>query len=461
VGDQIVAVRFSNTIPPTQANNFDVGGYRAAYAQLIAGYRVGDGKPRPGAPLAGGTPPLTQDVADRWAARYEWAMGLKLDDGQRQRCRDALVARWKENNAVSGAVNDLYLAELTAWEADAKQPAGPQAVLQRLRWRTRLWGDLCSREGESEFDDLLAADAAAHPQAYAQGMLRPAPPGPGEDKPLPPANAAAYTDYVEWMFGLKLGPAERGELTARLEADRHAPQPAPADTQRAMDFWSRLTRLSPEDRALVRAANLDTWMRVVAISQIEVDKYTVLLIGRQRPALARGGDLEPSLWPESVAGYVGLVCFQADAVAGGKATFEPTPQLVAEVGKQLAADYPQCSGRRKLELAEMPARLAELRAAWPRFSADERKAVLAGWSQWFAPLQLASAAPAVRDAGGLMRRVLEMDHKEDEAWKASPVARLWEQNRQAALSRIEANRHARAMYSTDPDHYELRSVPGR
>src|SRR5947207_2326766 len=43
IGNQMLGVRFANTIQPTQENNFEVSGYRTSYTQLISGYRVGDG----------------------------------------------------------------------------------------------------------------------------------------------------------------------------------------------------------------------------------------------------------------------------------------------------------------------------------------------------------------------------------------------------------------------------------
>jgi hypothetical protein len=457
VGDQIIAVRFSNSIEPTQENNFNVAGYRVPYEKVLAGYKIGDGRPRPGAPLAGGTPPLTQDIANQWIDRYEWAMELKLDDKQKQQCQQAMIARWKENNLDLGAANEVYLAELKAWQTDAKAP-GPQAVLNRVRWRARLWLSLCQREGESEMDALLAADKAAHPDLYAKGMLQPAPFAPPLDKPLPQATAQAYGDYIEWGFALKVSSQQRGELARYMEEDRHGIAPTPLQLQRAINFWARLTRLSPSDRDLIVAENRPLWLRLIFGSSNVSDKYIAQLIMQQRPPLAKGGPLEPSLWGESVEAYMRLVCMQANVVSG-KQQFQPTPQVIADVSRQLAAAYSQFSGKHKFELSQMITNLAEVRAAWPRFSADDRKAVTASWAQWYAPVQLASVAPS--DCDALMHRVLDKEQKEDDAWKKTPEAAQWEKNRYAILSRMEANRHATMIYMTDPDHYELRRVTGK
>jgi len=149
---------------------------------------------------------------------------------------------------------------------------------------------------------------------------------------------------------------------------------------------------------------------------------------------------------------------QADVVSG-KQQFQPAPQVIANVSKQLAAAYPQFSGKRKFEMSQMITHLAEIRAAWPRFSAEDRKQVAGSWAQWYAPVQLASVTPS--DSDPLMRRVLEKEKNEDDAWKKTPEAAQWEKNRYAALSRMEANRHATMIYMTDPDHYELRQVPSK
>jgi hypothetical protein len=60
-----------------------------------------------------------------------------------------------------------------------------------------------------------------------------------------------------------------------------------------------------------------------------------------------------------------------------------------------------------------------------------------------------------------MRWALEADRKEDEAWKASPAARQWEQRRYATLSQREANRHQATMMMIAPGHYELQWVPSK
>jgi hypothetical protein len=214
---------------------------------------------------------------------------------------------------------------------------------------------------------------------------------------------------------------------------------------------------------MILATNQAGWMQLLQGSSFDVDRYTVQLIHRQRPPLAVGGQLEPSLWQESVTAYVALFCRQASLLQGGKAAFEPSAQVVADAGRELAAHYAEASRRRKLGLSEMPQRLAELDAIWPGLSDADRRPVLDAWAKWYAPLHLSSPQPAVAagDSAALMRWALEADRKEDEAWKASPAARQWEQRRYATLSQMEANRHQATMMMIAPGHYELQWVPSK
>src|SRR5205823_3880397 len=159
---------------------------KAAFDRLVSagGYVVGDGSPLPGAPLALGTPPLTQEVVERSARRVEMALGLGLTDEQRKLCRRSLQRFWRDNASFRAA----YLAGLDAGSKKVKR-GGRDRVLTNVRARAEILIEMCRNAGDEPFARSVLSEYTRSDPAKAAGA-------PGGD-------ADRYADFAQWVLGVR------------------------------------------------------------------------------------------------------------------------------------------------------------------------------------------------------------------------------------------------------------------
>jgi hypothetical protein len=404
---------------------------------------VGDGSPLPGAPLALGTPPLTQEVVDRSARRVELALGVKLTDEQRNLCRRSLQRFWRDNPFFRAA----YLAGLDAWGEKVKR-GGRDGVLANVRARAEILIEMCRNAGDEPFARSVLA-------AYIGKELDKADVRGGE--------GSRYADFAQWALGVRLSARQREELARQVDSDLKRGGWVAQPVAASLGMWSGISRLADADRELTAAYYRLPLLRTVSYSLIGSEQFLRKTYDEQYPPLAKGAAslYEPPLTRDLTDAYAALICFQANAVVGREA-FAADERAKDAAARGMAEGYGDFSGRLKYALAAMPQVLVETRVAWPLMEeADRRAGVEQQWAQWLAPAGVGRGMQpgAVADGAALVERAVEKERADDAAWKKTPQARMWETIRMRAIGQrdqAQYNAFINAMRDRYGDAYEAR-----
>ena len=419
---------------------------KAAFERLIGagGYSIGDGSPMPGAPLALGTPALTQEVVDRSADRVEQALGLKLTDEQRVLCRRSLQRLWRENPFF----RTPYLVGLDNWGERVKR-GGREGVLANVRARAEILIDVCQRAADEPFArPVLAAYTKSDPERARAGA--------------PGAEVGCYADFGEWALGIRLSMRQREDLARLVDGDLKRGGWVAQPVAASLAMWTAgVSRLGAADRELTAAYYRLQYLRAVSHSLVGSEQFLKKVYEEEYPPLAKGAAslYEPPLTRDLTDAYAALLCLQANAVVG-REVFAADDRAKDAAARRLAEGYSEFSGRLKYALAAMPQALAETRAAWPVMAEADRRACAEQWGHWLEPAGLrARQAGAIADGAALLERAVKKERADDEAWKETPQAGMWETIRLRAVGQrdqAQYNAFINAMRDRYGDAYEAR-----
>ena len=189
--------------------------------------------------LASGNSPLTEAHVSAAAQFYEWALDVRLSEGQYREFGRILAGRW---NLPGGAASAEIVrtgnrwGEIVGMRVTARgeiQPRVRDSVLSQLRGSAR---------GNDAAGWLLARYTESH-QVLASG-----------NPPLTRALADRMADYWEWVLDIGLGDRERQELQQFQIA-----QWAERDTAWKRTWitvipawWTTMANLGPVERLLLR-----------------------------------------------------------------------------------------------------------------------------------------------------------------------------------------------------------------
>jgi hypothetical protein len=276
-------------------------------------------------------------------------------------------------------------------------------------------------------------------------------------RPLGAEEVASYERFAGWALGLRLSAAQSQALARQIQEDWRQDDWVARPIADAIRIWGAVSRLSEGDRELMACFYRETYLRQITYSVlVGSEQLLKKFYEEQFPPLARGARslYEPALRCDVTDAYAELICFQANAVLG-KEAFQASAASKEAAARALASGYAEFSGRMKYALAAMPQMLAESKLAWPLFTDDDRRACREEWGRWLAPTQLAS----VSDAAVLVDRAVRKERSDDETWKKTPQAGMWEVIRMKAVSQrdqAQQNTFINAMRDRYGDAFEAR-----